>query len=291
MLWVLAALPLLAAFFVLTERIAGRGRSRTQPILRREWFTDVVYWLTSLLLTRPLVRLVLIVPMSQLILAQLSSFESLNVAAYAGYGALSRQPIWLQFVQICLLLDLSGYWSHRLLHRSGWWQFHAVHHSSKDLDWLVTLRVHPIEELVHKLINTTLLLLLGYDPRATLIAAPILTIHTIFIHANLDWDFGPLRGVIVSPVFHRWHHAMEREAWNKNFSTILPLWDILFGTYYMPRGRYPASVGISEPMPVDYLGQLWRPFHVLLRRSKKGAGTERNRVRVSQTGASQTELV
>jgi sterol desaturase/sphingolipid hydroxylase (fatty acid hydroxylase superfamily) len=41
--------------------------------------------------------------------------------------------------------------------------------------------------------------------------------------------------VIASPrPRHRWHHTGEAEARDKNFAGQLPLWDILFGTYYMP---------------------------------------------------------
>jgi hypothetical protein len=41
--------------------------------------------------------------------------------------------------------------------------------------------------------------------------------------------------VIVSPRFHRWLHADEDAARDKNFPGLLPIWDVLFGTYYMPR--------------------------------------------------------
>jgi sterol desaturase/sphingolipid hydroxylase (fatty acid hydroxylase superfamily) len=39
------------------------------------------------------------------------------------------------------------------------------------------------------------------------------------------------RSVIASPRFHRWHHTGEAEARDKNFAGLLPLCDILFGTY------------------------------------------------------------
>jgi sterol desaturase/sphingolipid hydroxylase (fatty acid hydroxylase superfamily) len=72
-------------------------------------------------------------------------------------------------------------------------------------------------------------------------------------------------------VFHRWHHSREREAWDKNFAGVLPLWDILFGTYYMPEGRFSENFGICKQMTENYLAQLWEPFAALERRQKKGA--------------------
>jgi sterol desaturase/sphingolipid hydroxylase (fatty acid hydroxylase superfamily) len=129
--------------------------------------------------------------------------------------------------------------------------------------------VHPVNELVNKLSQAVPLLLMGFNPLVTLSTAPVLTFFAIFIHANVNWDFGPLRYVIATPVFHRWHHSREREAWDKNFAGLLPLWDILFGTFYMPRGCYPENFGICEPMPKGFFGQLWEPFAWLMRRGKK----------------------
>jgi sterol desaturase/sphingolipid hydroxylase (fatty acid hydroxylase superfamily) len=266
---VLAALVVLAAVFFVIERLAGRGRNRVQPILRRGWLTDVVYWFTTIMLTKPFVRLMLMLPFSLLIIAGISSEEALRTGGYTGFGPLSRQPLWLQAIQVFLILDFFGYWAHRLFHRGRWWPFHAVHHSSTDLDWLGSMRVHPFNDLVNNLAQATPVLLLGYNPYVTLSAAPALVVFLMLSHANVNWDFGPLRCVIVSPVFHRWHHSREREAWDKNFANLFPVWDILFGTYYMPRGRYPDNFGINEPMPDDWLGQVFEPFVRLLKPRKK----------------------
>jgi sterol desaturase/sphingolipid hydroxylase (fatty acid hydroxylase superfamily) len=266
---VLGTLIILSVIFFVIERIAGRGRNRVQPIFRSGWLTDVVYWFATLLLTKPIVRLLLILPIGVLILAEVTSIDLMKMGAYTGYGPLSRQPIWLQVIQIYVLVDFAAYWTHRMFHRGKWWPFHAVHHSSEDLDWMGSLRVHPINDLVIKLTQVTPVLLMGYNPLATLSTAPILTFYAIFLHANVNWDFGPLRCVIATPVFHRWHHSKDREAWDKNFAGLLPIWDILFGTYYMPKGRYPENFGICEPMPKGYFGQLWEPFAWIMRRGKK----------------------
>lgn len=266
---VLVTLLILAVIFFVIERIAGRGSNRAQPILRKGWFTDVIYWFTTILLTKPFVRILLILPVGVLMAAKVTSIEGLKLGNYSGYGPLSRQPLWLQAIQIYVLVDFTAYWTHRLFHRGQWWLFHAVHHSSEDLDWLGSLRVHPVNDFVNKLAQATPVLLLGYNPTVTLTSAPILTFYAIFLHANVNWDFGPLRSVIASPVFHRWHHSRDREAWDKNFAGLLPLWDILFATYYMPKDRYPENFGICEPMPKGYLGQLWEPFAWMLRRGRK----------------------
>ena len=108
--------------------------------------------------------------------------------------------------------------------------------------------------------NATPVLLLGFDPGITVGTAVFFTFYAIFLHADVDWDFGPLRSVISTPVFHRWHHSKDPQAIDKNFAGLLPLWDILFGTYYMPRDRMPCDFGVPEKVPTGYFGQLWHPF-------------------------------
>ena len=76
-----------------------------------------------------------------------------------------------------------------------------------------------------------------------------------------------MRSIVVSPRFHRWHHTSEAEGLDKNFAGLLPLWDILFGTYYMPRDRAPALFGTDTPVPTGLVGQLLFPFR---RRSAAG---------------------
>ena len=265
----LSALLILSAIFLVVERIVGRGRNRIQPVFRRGWLTDIVYWFTTILLTKPFVRLMFILPLSLLVLAKVTSWEVLKSGAYSGFGPMSRLPVWLQAVMVYVIADFCGYWTHRLFHRGKWWPFHAVHHSSEDLDWLGSLRVHPVNDFVNKLAQAAPLLLLGFNPLVTLSIAPVLTFYAIFLHANVNWDFGPLRYAIATPVFHRWHHSREREAWDKNFAGLLPIWDILFGTFFMPKGRYPENFGICEPMPSSWPAQLWEPFAWIRRRGQK----------------------
>jgi sterol desaturase/sphingolipid hydroxylase (fatty acid hydroxylase superfamily) len=62
-----------------------------------------------------------------------------------------------------------------------------------------------------------------------------------------------------SPVFHRWHHSADAERQSKNFAPMFPVWDLMFGTFYMPRGRRPEAFG-AEGVPDGLLGQLAHPF-------------------------------
>lgn len=262
----LIGLILLAVIFAVIERLLGRARG---PWLRRGWLTDVSYFFFTPFITKSFSKIGILLPAAFLIWCGVANVEDLKARTYAGFGPLSQQPLWLQTLEIYLLADFLSYWSHRLFHRGRWWPFHAVHHSSEDLDWLSSIRVHPVNDLVSKFIQVTPLLFLGFNPWVTLSTAPFFTLYAIFLHARVNWDFGPLRYVIATPVFHRWHHSRQREAWDKNFAGLFPFWDLLFGTYYMPRGRVPEDFGITEPFPSHLPGQLWEPLRRLFPRKQK----------------------
>ncbi|HEY6843585.1 MAG TPA: sterol desaturase family protein, partial [Thermoanaerobaculia bacterium] len=139
------------------------------------------------------------------------------------------------------------------------WRFHAIHHSSESLDWLAAARVHPVNEALGRILQLVPMFLLGFDPRVVAAAVPLLTFYAVFLHANVPWDFGPLRYVIATPRFHRWHHTSESEGLDKNFAGLFPWIDVLFGTFYMP-DRQPQTFGVKDSVPAGFLAQLAYPF-------------------------------
>lgn len=175
---------------------------------------------------------------------------------------LAGQPAWLQVLELFVLFDLIGYWSHRFFHRRAFlWRFHAVHHSSMELDWLSSVRVHPVNEIGQRVAQAVPLVLLGFDARLVAGFVPFLTLYAILLHANVPWGYGPLRYLVASPRFHRWHHTSEQEGLDRNFAGMFPWMDALFGTLYLPEGRQPARFGVlGETIPEGLLQQLLYPF-------------------------------
>lgn len=88
------------------------------------------------------------------------------------------------------------------------------------------------------------------------------SVQATFIHANVRLEFAPLRWIVATPRFHHWHHAAEAEAVDKNFAVHLPLLDRIFGTAYLPQGRWPAAYGLAggASLPDGYARQLVAPF-------------------------------
>ena len=253
---------LLISFVVLTIIFRliefTKTRERRLPWFRRGYWTDVAYWLFTPLVTRAATGIAVAIavgPIAFLIWGRVDRELFVH-----GFGPLSKIPPWEQAVMILVAGDFIGYWMHRFFHGQRFWCFHAVHHASIDLDWLSSVRVHPVNDAIMRLAAAVPLLLTGLSPLALAGIAPLLTLLAILVHANVDWDWGPLRSVIASPLFHRWHHTSEEEGLDKNFAGLLPAWDIMFGTYYMPKGKVPEMFGTKTLVPDGLTGQLAYPF-------------------------------
>mgnify|MGYP000858978511 CR=1 FL=1 len=250
------ALAILLVAFRLLDGL--RPRTRRLPVWRRGFVTDCVYWFFTPIVTRAITRVLTIaavVPVALLAYGKVDADLIRN-----GFGPAARLPLWVQAIAILLLGDFLGYWMHRAFHQGWLWRFHSVHHSSVDLDWLSSVRLHPVNDVLMRIATTLPVLALGFAPLAVAGLIPFLTAMAVLVHANVDWDWGPLRGWVASPCFHRWHHTDESAARDKNFAGMFPFWDRLFGTYYMPHDARPARFGTSTPVPSHLLGQLLFPF-------------------------------
>ena len=77
-------------------------------------------------------------------------------------------------------------------------------------------------------------------------------------------NLGPLKWLVATPEFHHWHHANDKAAIDKNLAGQVSLWDVVFGTAYMP-GPLPEKYGVNDAVPRDYLSQLAYPFVAIWR--------------------------
>ena len=164
-----------------------------------------------------------------------------------------------------LLLDFFSYWLHRAYHRFPLlWSFHVFHHSAEDLDWLTTLRVHPVSELLNNALMATPLLLAGFSVKMVAVANALIAVSAVLTHANVPWTFGPLRHLFVSPIFHHWHHARLASATEPppaaNFGAALSIWDRIFGTGSLVSQKRPESFGIEGAPRLNLATLLLHPL-------------------------------
>jgi sterol desaturase/sphingolipid hydroxylase (fatty acid hydroxylase superfamily) len=82
----------------------------------------------------------------------------------------------------------------------------------------------------------------------------------VWAHLNVRWRLRPIQKVFITPAVHGWHHATDPDAINTNYAAALPVWDVLFGTFFSPRDRVPSGYGCTEPVPDGFAAQLAYPL-------------------------------
>jgi sterol desaturase/sphingolipid hydroxylase (fatty acid hydroxylase superfamily) len=226
---------------------------------KREIVTDVLYWFLIPLGAR-FVRIGLMV-MGAALLFNIHGSEALIKFYDDGFGPLAEMPLWLQAITFLAASDFLSYWFHRLYHGATMWKYHAVHHSSEELDWISAARFHPVNILFGTVLVDVALLLAGISPNVMLWVGPFTTAHSAFVHANLNWTLGPFKYVLASPVFHRWHHTAADRGGSMNFAGTFPVLDLVFGTFYMPKNELPDAYGVDgQSIPEGFGSQIIYPF-------------------------------
>jgi sterol desaturase/sphingolipid hydroxylase (fatty acid hydroxylase superfamily) len=173
---------------------------------------------------------------------------------------LATAPLALQFVVHFVVVDALDYGVHRLLH-GPFWLFHRVHHSVRDDEMraLVSFRFHAVEIAVYTVLQAAPLLVLAVDPRVALAVGTVQLALGVLAHANVDVGRGVVGRVIVTPAFHRWHHAHDDDGAPSNFGHCFAWWDWLCGTARLPPSP-PTRLGHAgdEAIVPHALGhQLW----------------------------------
>ncbi|HET8819348.1 MAG TPA: sterol desaturase family protein [Xanthomonadaceae bacterium] len=249
--WFVVSLFFSALVFVPIERMFA---VRPMSPLREEWRTDLAYFFMG----HVLVQFVLIaVTASTGTVAALVAFPALA-------DALRSLPVWAQFLLAVLVADLAQALLHRGYHRVPFlWRFHAVHHSSRRMDWLAGSRMHLAEILLTRSFVLAPLVVLGFSTPALNAYVILVGIQAVVAHANLRLEFGWLEYVLVTPRYHHWHHARDGAYVDANYAIHLPLVDMLMGTFRRPpRGTWPPEYGVMEPetVPTGFWAQAWMPL-------------------------------
>jgi hypothetical protein len=140
--WLLLNLLVLGLLFVPMERMFTRIPA--QPIVRKGFRTDMVYFAVSHLLVQ--VSVLLTMAPARVLFGW--------TEGSALQRAVASQPLPLQFLEAMFLADLFGYASHRAFHAVPFlWRFHHIHHSSEQMDWLAGSRLHIVDILVMRAVG------------------------------------------------------------------------------------------------------------------------------------------
>ena len=184
-------------------------------------------------------------------------------------GLVAAWPVGLQVAFFVITHDLYIYTFHRWQHQSPvLWRLHEAHHSNTAIDWAAATRSHSLEILLNQTIEFAPMVLLGAAPEVPLIKGALSAVWGLWIHSNVDVRTGRLQWVLNGPEAHRWHHALDADARDRNFATKFAFWDRLFGTAWLPEeGRRPRGYGLTDvpAFPRGYFRQHAAAFRPLAR--------------------------
>ncbi|MGH6827803.1 MAG: sterol desaturase family protein [Rhizomicrobium sp.] len=175
------------------------------------------------------------------------------------------RALGLRFLILVLALDVATYGLHRLFHAYGWlWRFHAVHHTDTDLDISTTVRHHPIEALAMAVVLAGSGAIMGATPAEIAAYGMIAFAVQLVAHANVALPpriASALAWVVVTPAYHRFHHAREERFSNANYGEVFLIWDRIFGTLAAPSQAIavPTQFGV-----VAYLAPRFRSLGWML---------------------------
>lgn len=176
-------------------------------------------------------------------------FARMNVESW--WPPITAIPLVSFFIYF-ILLDFVEYLYHRASHTiHWWWQLHALHHSQTVMTAWSDDRNHILDDIMHAVVFAFFALLFGVSPSQFILLVVFSQLIQSWQHANIYVNLGLFKYVLVSPMYHRMHHAVGygHEAKGKpgvlggcNFGVLFPWWDMLFDTAIFPKAVYPTGV-------------------------------------------------
>lgn len=250
-------LALLAVIFLPLERIFAL---HPRKFFCKSLVQDLGYYFISGLVP----GLLMAVPLS------LAAYGAHSIVPWRVQSAVAALPLWQRALAGLLVSEIGFYWGHRWAHQIPFlWRFHSIHHSAKQIYFLISSRAHPIDNVFIRLCGFIPVYVLGIatplTPEGGTVAALLvlaLTMWGFFIHSNLRWRLGPLEWLFATPHFHHWHHTLGEER-DRNYASMLPVMDWIFGTLHLPRKQWPSAYGIEAKLPASLGGQLVYPLRPL----------------------------
>jgi sterol desaturase/sphingolipid hydroxylase (fatty acid hydroxylase superfamily) len=246
---------ILSVIFIPLERMFAEKK---QKIFRAGLARDIGYYIVNSLLPKAL----LVVPMAAL------AWTMHALVPHAVLAAAGHLPLWARAMAALAAGEVGYYWGHRWEHEIPFlWRFHSIHHNAEEMDWLVNSHAHPLDIVFSHFCGFVPMYALGLarplaghqvDP-VPLIVMLLGIMWGYFIHANINWRFGWLSFLVTTPAFHHWHHT-RRDHVDRNYASMLPFVDLIFGSWYMPKKQWPKEYGIDGPVDPGLMGQLLQPF-------------------------------
>jgi len=248
-------LPLLPTLAAIVVCMPLEKRWPARPGERRDGLQNLKVWAASF-------------TVQALVLPALGGLTTLAVNAAGGGVVVLPAEGWGLVVGIAVYLvamDLGEYLFHRAQHAVPWlWAMHSLHHSDTTYDATTTVRHFWLDPLL-KTVTVWLAVGLLFKAAPVLVAAYTLaSYYNFFAHANVKVGFGGAWWVWNSPQYHRIHHSASAEHFDRNFASLLPIFDVISGTYWRPRpAEYPQTGLDTGEEPKTFLEAVGWPLRKL----------------------------
>lgn len=178
---------------------------------------------------------------------------ALCIGLFSRYAVFKTTFTWFWFIYGYMVWEFAHFIYHFLAHKVRlFWCLHSTHHAPESMNLSVTFAHFFLEAPYADAIRTTVCILLGVNPPMLFVIMFIDGTWGAFIHVgeNLikDARFGFLGKLILTPSFHRVHHARNPLYIDTNYCNLLNIWDRVFETYQPEEPAIPIEYGITRPM-------------------------------------------
>jgi sterol desaturase/sphingolipid hydroxylase (fatty acid hydroxylase superfamily) len=252
--WAELAAPVLVVLVVLTGICELFWPAEPRPVLSRGHVQDACYLGLHAMVVIPLMTL-------------LSVGSATLISGHAQWIELRPAQNWSGWALVPLTIvamDAANWLAHYADHRfTALWRFHALHHSQEELSVLTSFRAHPLMHTTGFLLaSVPVVILMPARPIDPVLITAYVCVGTLQ-HANLRWTYGPLGRILVSPAYHRLHHATDVQ--DMNLGVVLTVWDVLARRARFPaRASRPGRTGLNgRPVPVEQGGAAAPPLRLM----------------------------
>jgi sterol desaturase/sphingolipid hydroxylase (fatty acid hydroxylase superfamily) len=171
----------------------------------------------------------------------------------------------LSVVIVILAMDLWSYLEHRAMHKFPvLWAMHSLHHSSEALSIITGVRHFWLEDVINTAVLPVVGIIFKVPPEVLTTVAAIYILPEGLSHMNVRMSLGRFSLVVNNPQYHRIHHSLEPQHFNKNFCKMLPVFGVIFGTAWKPgKDEFPVT-GLADEKATGFLdGIIWPIRHIL----------------------------
>lgn len=235
---------------------------KNQPLIRKDFWIDAFFMFFNFYIF----KLVIFMAFSEVSAKFFHDLIGGDTTSYALFN-LASLPIALQLIIFFVATDFVQWFTHVMLHKFNFlWRFHKVHHSIEQMGFAGHLRYHWMENVFYTPMKYIAVMLIGgFTPEMAYIVFYISIAIGHLNHANIGWDYGPLKYLINNPKMHIWHHAKVLPADRKsgvNFGISLSIWDYIFRKNYIPKEGRDIELGFDgiEKYPKGFFRLIFSGF-------------------------------